>query len=100
MTERVVSRDGTPITYTRCGQGPLLLLVHGTGSDSETTWKYLTPMLDRYFTVLGMDRRGRRESGDAGYYAIEKEFEDIASVIRSLDEPVSVLGHGYGALCA
>ena len=31
--ETVTSRDGTPIAYERSGEGPPLILVHGTTSD-------------------------------------------------------------------
>jgi pimeloyl-ACP methyl ester carboxylesterase len=50
--------------------------------------------------VYTVDRRGRGESGDTEPYAIEREYEDIAAVIDSIDNPVHVLGHSYGALCS
>jgi pimeloyl-ACP methyl ester carboxylesterase len=33
-------------------------------------------------------------------YSMEHEFEDIAAVIGSIPEPVTVLGHSYGAICS
>jgi len=47
-----------------------------------------------------MDRRGRGDSGDRPEYAIEREFEDVATVVNSLDAPVLLLGHSIGAVCA
>lgn len=47
-----------------------------------------------------MDRRGRGGSGDDDGYAIEREFEDVASVVDSIGGPVHLLGHSYGALCS
>lgn len=47
-----------------------------------------------------MDRRGRGESGDADEYALEWEAEDVAVVVESIDEPVVLLAHSYGALCS
>ena len=31
---------------------------------------------------------------------MEREFDDVAAVVDSLGEPVHLLGHSYGALCA
>jgi pimeloyl-ACP methyl ester carboxylesterase len=50
--------------------------------------------------VYAVDRRGRGESGDAEQYAIEREFEDIVALVNSIEEPVFLLGHSYGALCS
>ncbi len=97
--ESITSRDGTRIAYAREGEGPPLLLVHGTTAD-HTRWSGISPALEARFTVYGMDRRGRGGSGDAEPYAIEREFEDVAAVIDAIGEPVDVLGHSYGALCA
>lgn len=97
--ETVTSRDGTPIAYERTGSGPPLVLVHGTTA-SHTRWAPVLPALSAEFTVYAIDRRGRGESGDADCYSIEREFEDIAAVVDSLDEPANVLGHSFGAICA
>ena len=96
----VTSRDGTRIAYWRRGAGPPLLLVHGVIADHSTTWRLVGPLLERRFTVLAMDRRGRGGSGDAPAYALEREAEDVAAVIASMEGPVNVLGHSYGGLCA
>jgi pimeloyl-ACP methyl ester carboxylesterase len=50
--------------------------------------------------VTAIDRRGRGESGDSLDFAIEREFEDVAAVVDSLDPPVLLFGHSYGAICA
>jgi pimeloyl-ACP methyl ester carboxylesterase len=97
----VTSRDGTPIAYKRSGEGPPLVLVHGTTSD-HSTWELILPELQKHFTVYAMDRRGRGESGDGGgnAYVIEREFDDVVAVIDSIDGTVGLLGHSYGAICA
>ncbi len=97
--ETVISRDGTQIAYERTGEGPPLLLVHGTAGDSSR-WKPIVPALSANYTVLAMDRRGRGGSGDCDCYALEREFEDVAAVVDSFDEPVRVLGHSMGGTCA
>lgn len=97
--EKVKSDDGTFIAYQRSGQGPPLVLVHGTTAD-HTRWDRIRPELERRFTVYAMDRRGRGESGDGEPYALEREFEDVAAVVNAAGPGVSLLGHSYGALCA
>lgn len=47
-----------------------------------------------------MDRRGRGESGDGPAYSLDREAEDVAVLVDSIRQPVNVLGHSYGALCA
>jgi pimeloyl-ACP methyl ester carboxylesterase len=98
--ETIISRDGARIAFWRSGHGPLLLLVHGTVADHSTTWRFVLPELERLFTVLAMDRRGRGGSSDGPVYELKREAEDIAEVVRVADEPVYVLGHSYGGLCA
>ncbi len=97
--ETVVSRDGTPIAFERTGAGPPLVLVHGSTADHRR-WAVLLPRLTERFTVLAMDRRGRGASGDAPDYALEREYEDVAAVLRAAGPGASLLGHSFGALCA
>lgn len=95
----VTSKDGTPIAYERSGDGPPLVLVHGTTAD-HTRWRPVLPALEQRRTVFAVDRRGRGESGETEPYAIEREVEDVATVVDSIGGPVDLLGHSYGALCS
>ncbi|KTG10201.1 alpha/beta hydrolase [Haloprofundus marisrubri] len=95
----VQSSDGTEIVYERTGEGPPLVVVHGTAGD-RTDWRPVLSDLTERFTVYAVDRRGRGDSGDAGEYALEREFEDVAAVVERIDEPVVLMGHSFGALCA
>jgi pimeloyl-ACP methyl ester carboxylesterase len=97
--EHVRSQDGTPIGYTVGGAGPPLVLVHGT-TGGHWSFDLLAPHLTERFTVCAVDRRGRGESGDAADYSMEREFEDLAAVVDSLDEPAALFGHSYGATAA
>lgn len=99
--DTVTSADGTEIAYERTGSGPPLVLVHG-GGDVHEFWDLAgsRAALADHFTVYAMDRRGHGESGDAAAYALEREAEDVAAVVDQLKDPVVLLGHSYGALCA
>ena len=98
-----VSPDGTRLGVFESGQGPPLLLVHGSLGD-HTRWDVLRAYLEPNVTVFAMDRRGRGASTDAPVYAAEREYEDVAAVIDAIaqrtGQPVTVYGHSYGGLCA
>jgi pimeloyl-ACP methyl ester carboxylesterase len=99
----VVSRDGTKIAYWTSGDGPPLLIVHGT-SGSHERFAPLLPYLEPHATVHAMDRRGRGGSGDAPEHELAREFEDVAAVIDAIaassGAKVDVYGHSYGGECA
>lgn len=97
--ETIKAPDGTSIAYRRSGEGPPLMLIHGTAAD-HGRWRPVLPAFERHFTVYAVDRRGRGGSGDSDGYSVEHEFEDVAAVADSLGEPVNMLGHSYGALLA
>jgi pimeloyl-ACP methyl ester carboxylesterase len=95
----VVSRDGTSIAAWRSGDGPPLVLIHGTAAD-HSRWAPVLPALEERFTVYAIDRRGRGRSGEANDYALEREFEDVVAVVEWTGQAVNVLGHSYGGICA
>ena len=101
--QSVTSKDGTPIAYWTSGNGPPLVLVHGTPAD-HTRWRPLLPYLESHTTVHAMDRRGRGGSGDGSEYALEREYEDVAAVVDAVAEAsgsaVDVYGHSHGGICA
>ncbi|MHC3439613.1 alpha/beta fold hydrolase [Natrialbaceae archaeon A-gly3] len=95
--ETVTSADGTEIAFARTGSGPPLVLVHCASADHRV-WDLsdIRPTLAEEATVYALDRRGRGGSGDADEYQPEREFEDVAAVVESVDEPVTLLGHSAG----
>ena len=98
--ETIRSRDGTSIAFWPSGAGPPLVLVHGATADHTTTWRFVRPELERHFTIYAMDRRGRGGSGDSLSYDLQREAEDITAIVDSIGEPVNLIGHSYGGLCA
>jgi pimeloyl-ACP methyl ester carboxylesterase len=93
------SNDGVPIGFTRIGQGPALVFVHGSLSDGDD-WGKVVSLLAGRFTCYLMDRRGRGRSGDVPEYSIEREYEDVAAVIKHVGLGTSVVAHSFGAICA
>lgn len=95
----VPSADGTRLAVFVSGTGRPLVLVPGTTSD-HTTWRLVTPLLNRKVAVWAVDRRGRGASGDHPDYTLAKEYDDVAAVVdRAAAEyggPVDLLGHSYG----
>jgi pimeloyl-ACP methyl ester carboxylesterase len=98
--QTVTSADGTRIAFWSSGNGSPILLVHGATASHETTWSLVQPALEARFRVHAMDRRGRGGSADSADYTLQREAEDVAAIVESLGEPVHVVGHSYGALCA
>jgi len=96
-TGTVTSPDGTEIAFERSGGGAPLVLVHGATLDHRM-WELsdVRSTLAEETTVYAIDRRGRGGSGDAEEYDPEREFEDIAAVVDSIDEPATLLGHSAG----
>jgi pimeloyl-ACP methyl ester carboxylesterase len=83
------------LAYTRTGSGPPLVLVHGAAADAES-FRLVEPILARDFTVLTVDRRGRRGSPDEPEYSIEGEFDDLVALVDSLGRPTAIFGHSFG----
>jgi pimeloyl-ACP methyl ester carboxylesterase len=95
----VRSADGTLLAVWVDGDGPALVLVHGAPSE-HSTFDPLVQQLRDGLTTFAMDRRGSGASGDTPPFAIEREFEDVASVVDAVAArtggPVALWGHSYG----
>lgn len=97
----VTSQDGTTIAYTRTGSGPAVILVDGAMCHRE--FGPATPLaaeLAAHFTVYTYDRRGRGESGDTAPFAVAREVEDIAALIKEAGGTAHVYGISSGAALA
>jgi pimeloyl-ACP methyl ester carboxylesterase len=100
MSSSVRSPDGTVVGFETLGDGPPMVLVHGTGAD-HTRWTAVRERLAERFRLHLVDRRGRGLSRDeATEYDIRREGEDIAAVAEAAGGGVYLLAHSYGALCA
>ena len=102
MNHRTVrSRDGTPIAYDTAGDGPAVVLVGGAFSYRRyRSWVQLAELLAPRFAVIGYDRRGRGDSGDAPEYAVEREIEDLGAVVDAAGGSAHVFGMSSGGVLA
>ena len=86
----------------RATEHPPLVLVHGATAD-HTAFRAVGPRLAEQRRVVAIDRRGRGASGDQAPYSIEREYEDVATVVdwlaRESGGPVDVVGHSFGGRC-
>lgn len=89
------SKDGTSIAFTREGFGPAIVLVGGGLVDKSENAPLATE-LAQSFTVYNYDRRGRGESGDTQPYALQREIEDIETLIDEAGGTAHLFGVSSG----
>jgi pimeloyl-ACP methyl ester carboxylesterase len=99
MTGFVTSSDGTAIAFTRAGSGPPVVLVGG-GLDDGAENAGLADALARWFTVINYARRGRGSSGDTAPYAVDREVDDLAALVATVDGPAHLFGASSGGALA
>jgi len=95
----LTSADGTRLGVTVCGDGPPLVVVHGSLAGADD-WRAVRDELARDLTVYSFDRRGRGTSGDGHDYALERELEDVRAVLDAAGTGAVVFGHSFGGLLA
>jgi len=98
-TDSVISKDGTKIGYRQLGNGPAVILAHGSLMASQDFMK-LAVALSGEFTVYIPDRRGRGLSGPYGdNYGLAKECEDMQALIYKAGAQ-NIFGLSSGAIIA
>jgi pimeloyl-ACP methyl ester carboxylesterase len=99
LLRQVTAPDGVRIACQVEGAGTPLVMVHGAGS-GRWSFDLVRPHLQDRFEVWTLDRRGRGDSDDGDSYAPEREFDDIATVVREAGAGALLVGHSYGGLVA
>lgn len=83
----------------KMGQGPPLLLLHGTGAATHS-WRGLLPLLARHFAVIALDLPGHgfTQSPPPRRLSLPGMAADIGALLGKLDvRPTIVVGHSAGA---
>ena len=97
----VTSPDGTSIAFDRIGSGSPLVLVDAAGHyRAFSSFDGLIEPLGEHFTVYHYDRRGRGDSTDTAPFAVDREVDDLASLIADGAGSAFVYGFSSGALVA
>ena len=84
------------------GQGPVLLLLHGTGSGSFS-WRGLMPLLSAHFQVIAPDLPGHAftSRGPEGSLSMQGMSEGLRALLLQLNVTPSIIGgHSAGAAIA
>ncbi len=97
---RAVSDDGTEIVGRIDGQGPPLVLVHGSLEDGDLCWEAMLPFLRAHFTCYTPSTRNRGRSSESDDLTPQRRVEDVVSFVRSIGEPVSLFGESDGGTLA
>jgi magnesium chelatase accessory protein len=97
---RFVEAGGLRWHVQVAGQGPVLLLAHGTAASTHS-WRALLPLLAPHFTVVAPDLPGHGFTSmppDARELSLPGMAAAVGALVRSLGlEPALAVGHSAGA---
>lgn len=96
---RFVEAAGMTWHVQQMGQGPVLLLLHGTGAATHS-WRDVMPKLAAHYTVVTMDLPGHAFSQPPARASLSLPgmAAAVAALLRTLNvSPVRAVGHSAGA---
>ena len=99
---RLVQAGGIQWHVQQMGQGPCMLLLHGTGS-GNFSWRGLLPALAQHFTVVAPDLPGHAftSRGPEGALSLPGMAEGLRALLLQLKlTPQVIVGHSAGAAIA
>lgn len=103
FSDAVAEVNGQTIAYSRAGDGPPVLLLHGF-PQMRAMWHGIAPVLAEDFTVIAADLRGYGDSSkpqDTAAYAFREMAADQVALMQSLGfERFHLVGHDRGARTA
>ena len=97
-----VETGGARVNFVIAGEGPPVLLIHGTGGDAKSTWSTLAPTLAERRTVVMPDLPGSGATVDDGRpLELGAVAEQVAAVAEAAGlESYSMVGFSLGAAVA
>jgi magnesium chelatase accessory protein len=96
---RAVETEGVHWHVQVLGEGPVLLLVHGTGASTHS-WRAMMPLLARRFCVVAPDLPGHGFTAVPSWHslALPAMARDLRDLVGALGmRPVLCVGHSAGA---
>jgi magnesium chelatase accessory protein len=99
MVSHFVTADGLRWHVTEMGQGPAIVLVHGTAA-SVHSWHSVMPLLAGTHRVIAMDLPGHAGTAarSAKDYTLERMADGISALVEKMQvTPEIVVGHSAGA---
>jgi pimeloyl-ACP methyl ester carboxylesterase len=91
---------GTRIRTRQDGSGPLVLLIHGVGSDLES-WDEIVQVMAPHYTLLRFDLRGHGQSGRITTCSMADFIADAIGVLDAVGaQSAHVVGFSLGGLIA
>jgi pimeloyl-ACP methyl ester carboxylesterase len=96
----VTSPDGTVIGYDRYGGGPAVIFIGGAATYraiDEASTQTAGGLAAEGFTAVDYDRRGRGASGDTQPWALDREVEDVAELIKVAGGAAALCSNSSGA---
>jgi len=100
----LVNAGDVSLNAVELGEGPPVVMLHGLISGSSASWYFTcAPVLAKNHRVILYDLRGHgRSAPAAGGYDTATLAKDLENLLDAMgvDEPVSLVGHSYGALVA
>lgn len=101
LSHRLISANGIRIHAVECGEGPVVLMIHGF-PESWYSWRHQLPVLAAAgYRAVAIDVRGYGRSSKptaVADYRMLKKVGDVVDVAAELsDEPVVLVGHDWGA---
>lgn len=96
-----VNVNGIQLAYTRSGDGPPLVLLHGFPLDHHL-WDEVVPLLENSFDVILPDLRGFGESTTVdSAYDMDDYASDVAGLLDQLQiQKAAIVGHSMGGYVA
>lgn len=94
----VETLNGTPLSFETAGDGPPLVLIHGSWGDHHN-WDAVAPGLAETFRVIRYDRRGHGCSeAPPAEGSIHDDVADVAALIEKVATgPAFVVGNSFGS---
>ena len=84
-------------------KGPVVLFIHGTASANDL-WENQYKLLDKWnFRLIGVDLRGHgKTKNPGGICTLKDHLSDLKETLNyiNLKEPVTIIGHSFGAILA